>query len=140
MEPSELFERAHYVTGLRELAAFIEAHPALPMPVPSILVNAFVYHKDDLAALARLGSWEKGAIGNYFFLRKVFAGDVRYEINVARERVCRKVVTGTRVEPAQPEQVVQDFYWVCDEPLLKGIDAAPEEAIASANTRVSEGV
>lgn len=110
------------VSGLRQLADFIEANPSLPVPYGDNL-NVFVGGKDDLARLARVGGvrWEKNATADYFYLKTYFDGGHSYEINIERQKVCRKVVTGTRVEPAKPSQVVEEFHWVCDEPLLAGV-------------------
>lgn len=118
IDTTETDRRRAYVQGLRELASFIEASAALPCPYGTSF-NAFVNNKADLADIARSGTrWDKGVSGNYFFLRKEFAGGHTYEINVNREQVCRKVVTGTEIVPAQPEQVVETVEWICDEPLL----------------------
>lgn len=111
-------QRRAFVAGLRELASFVDAHPDLPLPIASNH-NAFVNTKAELAALARSGvRWEKSANGNYFYLRVTFTGGHSFDVNVQREQVCRKVVTGTHLEPAVPAHEVEDFHWVCDEPLL----------------------
>jgi hypothetical protein len=112
-------ERAAYVQGLRELADFVEAHPDLPVPF-SGSHNVFLADKADVVALARAagGRWEKGADPNYFYLKVRFAGGHTYDLNVDRERICRKVVTGTRTVPATPAHDVEEFHWICDEPLL----------------------
>jgi hypothetical protein len=114
-------ERAVYVRGLRALADFVEAHEELPVPSPANL-NAFARSKAELAALVRTSGirWEKDVTGDYFYVRVSFDGGHYYDVNVSRDQVCRKVVTGTRVEPAKPERVIEEFHWVCDEPLLAG--------------------
>lgn len=114
-------ERRDYVQGLRELADFIEAHLDVPRPWPSAQ-NAFIADKTGLAAIAKAcgGRWEKNVTSEFFFIRKSFSGGHAYEVNVSRERVCRKVSTGTRIEPAKPAEEVETFQWVCDEPLLAG--------------------
>lgn len=106
------------VAGLRQLADFIEAHPALPVPYGTNL-NVFTEDKTELAALARVGNvrWEKHANGEYFYLKAHFAGGHSYEININRAKVCRKVVLGSHVEPAK---VVEDVEWICEESLLEG--------------------
>ena len=116
---SEFDRRAAYVSGLRELADFLEAHPELPKPSPC-QINAFVTDKPALAMVARTPGvrWEKSISGNYFYLRVSFPGGHTYDVNVKRDQVCRKVVIGTRIEPAQPEREVEEVQWVCDEPLL----------------------
>jgi hypothetical protein len=112
-------ERNEYVQGLRELADFIEAHPDAPLPFVGAH-NAFVDDKTRLGAIVRAcgGRWEKSATEDYFYIRRTFAAGHTYEVNVSREQVCRKVVTGTRIEPAQPEREVETYKWVCEEPLL----------------------
>jgi hypothetical protein len=112
--------RAAYIRGLREVAAFLEAHPDLPTPSYGGSLNAFVSTRADLAAIARVRGvkWEKSADPNYFYLQVHFAAGFSYDVNVQRDQVCRRVVTGTRIEPAKPAQVVEEFHWVCDEPLL----------------------
>ena len=112
-------ERIDYVQGLRELAAFVELHPEIPLPYAGAH-NAFVTNKADLSIVARAcgGRWGKNSTDDYFYIRKSFAGDHAYEVNVSRKTVCRKVVTGTRLEPMRPAQEVEEFHWVCDEPLL----------------------
>lgn len=115
----ETERRRACVAGLRELADFIERHEDLPVPYGCNL-NVFASDKAELARLARVGGvkWQKASTPDYFYLRAVFEGDYSYEVNIDRSAVCRKVVTGTRLVPAQPEQTVEEFHWVCDEPLL----------------------
>ena len=110
-------ERQEFVAGLREMAAFLENNPDLPMPI-SGGHNAFVETRAELAAIARTMAWDKNANGDYFYLSRRFTGGHSYEINVHRSEVCRKVVTGTKVILAVPEHEVEEFHWVCDEPLL----------------------
>ncbi len=115
----ETGSRQAYIGGLRELAAFLDAHPDLPIPASGGAHNVFVSDKAALAVIARVGvRWEKSATDDYFYLRVAFSGGHYYDVNVSREAVCRKVVTGTRIEPAVPEREVEEFHWVCDEPLL----------------------
>jgi len=121
-EPAGTTERAAFVKGLRELAAFLEAHPTLPLPVAPSL-NAFVYTKEAMAAIARTPGvrWEKHAAGDFFALRVNFSGEHYYDVNVSRSEVCRKVITGTRFVPAQEARQEEITEWVCDgEPLLAG--------------------
>lgn len=114
-------DRAEYVQGLRELAAFIETHPDAPLPYAGAQ-NAFA-SKADMIALARSGGrWNKRFVGDYFCLTVEFAGGHSYEVSISRDQVCRKVVTGTRVEPAQPERVIEEFKWVCDGSLLSATE------------------
>lgn len=118
-------ERSDYTQGLRELADFIDAHPDIPLPYAGAH-NAFVENKAQLGLIARAvgGRWDKKGTTDYFYIKREFAGGHSYEVNVSREQVCRKVKTGTRIEPAKPEQEVETFEWVCEEPLLAGADAS----------------
>jgi hypothetical protein len=102
--------------GLRELADFLDAHPAIELSTPTHLV--YVQSRELLADMARLGGWRKVYSDDYFHLSRMFAGDVELQVFTDRATVCRKVVTGTRVEPAKPEREVEIVEWVCDEPLL----------------------
>lgn len=102
------------IAGLRALADFLEQHPDLPEGCP-FSVNAFVSRKEELASVARLTSWAKGYNSDYMWLSRTFRGDIKFEVNVNRELVCRKIVKGTRVVP---EQTVEDIEWVCDDASL----------------------
>lgn len=118
----ETERRRACVNGLRQMATFIEEHPELPVPL-GVGLNVFVSDKGQLAEVARVGGvkWEKCANGDFFYIKANFEGEHSYEVNISRKEICRRVVTGTRVEPAQPEREVEIVEWVCnDEPLLAG--------------------
>ena len=118
MTQEQATTRRAFVVGLLELAMFLESHPGLPLPAAAGC-NAFVGTKADLAAVARTGDrWEKEPNGDYFYLRRRFSGGHYYDINVSRDQVCRKVVTGRRLEPATDAREVEEYTWICDEPLL----------------------
>jgi hypothetical protein len=120
--------RAAEIRGLRELADFLEQHPAVPIPMLDGQ-NAFVTSRDELAAIARAGSWEKLWLDQWFVLIRQFSGSVTLHVNAERSTVCRKVVTGTKTLPATPEREVETYEWVCDEPsLLAQADAALAKA------------
>ena len=109
-------ERAALVQGLRDLADFLAAHPELPGPlVPQF--NVWGLQKADLARMVLKGSWEKIYQGGLFMLRRSF-GPVQLDFNADRSQVCRRVVTGTRVIPPTPEQIVEDVEWICEDSLL----------------------
>ncbi len=109
---------AEFVKGLREFADFLAAHPDLPVPVAGSH-NAFAADKAMLATIARTGvRWTKRAIDEWFYLSVSFTGGHTYDVNLSREQVCRKVVTGTRLVPAVAAREVEEYHWVCDEPLL----------------------
>jgi hypothetical protein len=109
--------RDQFIRGLRELADFYEDHPGLEAPSCTETMNVFVDTKDEIAAVARMATWEKCYTDSWFSLRKQF-GPVALEINTSRSTVCKRVVTGTRRIEATPERIVEEYEWVCDEPLL----------------------
>lgn len=110
-------QREGFIRGLRELATFLEAQATVPAPSWAT-IHIFVDKKEDLARIARVGRWDKVDMGDWFTLSRDFAGSIALEVSIPRAQLCRKVVTGTRLEPAQPERKVEEFMWVCDEPLL----------------------
>ena len=117
--------RTAFIQALRECATFLETHPTVKQPVYNVL-NVFVNTKDELAAYARVTSWEKTYNGEWFWLAKAFGQDLRLDITVSRETVCRKVVTGTKVVPAveaQPERVEETFDWVCEDASLLAVQS-----------------
>jgi hypothetical protein len=107
--------RADFIDGLRKMADFFEQHPQIK--TCSIDGNVFV-ERSELAALARLGGGSKEYYDSWFALRRTFGEDVRLDINVSREQVCRKVVVGHKIVPAQPEREVEIVDWVCEESVL----------------------
>lgn len=102
--------------GLRELADFLDAHPAVTLQL--VEHQIYVRTRDEIAALATIGGWRKTYNSDYFHLERAFAGDVTLSVFTDRAEVCRKVVTGHRTIPARPEQQVEIVEWVCEEPLL----------------------
>lgn len=113
--------REELIHGLRELAMFLEANPEVPEPVGTQL-NAFLHDAAALAQLARKGAWEKVYAGDYFCLRRTFAGGIQLDINCSRDRVCERVLVGTREVAAQPAHLEPVYEWRCAGSLL----ATPE--------------
>lgn len=111
--------RDAFIQALRDCADFLDTHPTIAAPM-YVVMNVFVNSREEIANHARAASWEKEYNGSWFNLKKEFGGDLRLEINADRSLVCRKVVTGTSVVPAQPEHTVETYEWVCDEPSLLG--------------------
>ncbi len=122
--------RKCFLRSLRDLADFLDEHPQVPIPYKDTM-NVFVNAREELAAIIRgSGHWEKSYVGNYFSIAKEFGEDLSYEVNVGRDQVCHKVVTGTRVVPAveaQPEHEELIEEWICDEPSLLASTAAHHE-------------
>ena len=107
--------RGQFIQGLRDLADFLDQHPAVPYP-PYVQLNVFCQTKDEIAAVARAGGgWAKEYNGPWFYLKKTFGPDLELHIDIDREQVCRKVVIGTRHVDAQPAHDVEEVEWVCDE-------------------------
>ena len=114
---TEWRRRAAFIQSLRACADWLEDHPTIRAP-RYIDMDVFVDSREDVAAHARVATWEKIYAGQFFYLRKSFGEDLNLDIITARETVCRKVVTGTEIMPAQPEREVEIVEWVCDEGVL----------------------
>lgn len=114
---AECRRRVAMIAGLRALADFLDAHPQVPCGY-GMSMNTFASSKAELAEIARTApKWRKSFSGEYAFLVQDFGGGVTYEVNINRETVCRKIVTGTHVEP---ERIVEDIVWECTDSLLGG--------------------
>ena len=111
--------RAAFIANLRELATFLEQHPNVPHPVYNQL-NVFIQTPEELASVAKGGSWSKQYNGPWFYLERVFGEDLALHIDIEREKVCRKVVVGKRLIAAQPEHEVEDVEWQCEPVTLLG--------------------
>lgn len=122
--------REEKIAGLRALAAYLEAHPEVPVPVLGRMY-AFAT-KDKLRAIARaLRSATKTASGDYFALEKSF-GPVILQVNFPRDQVCRRVVVGVDHVPEKtiPAHIVERVEWFCPESLLRPErpEPTPDEA------------
>ena len=115
-------DNTSFIKGLRQIADFYETHPEIPTPYVDKLF-AFLQTRDQMTEVARaIGTCEKGADDNYFWLRKTF-GTFKVEWNVSRNVACRRVVVGTREVPEQviaahTEEIVE---WHCD-PILAPLE------------------
>lgn len=107
--------RAEYVRDLRALADWIEDSS---LPVPGFLhVYAYVTTAAEFRAAARqMGVATKEFSDNYASLVKRFGPSLAYEVYVAREQVCTKIVVGQKVVPERTEELVA---WQCSDSLLK---------------------
>lgn len=110
---------AEVTKGLRDLADFLDTHPEVKLNDPSHMV--YVGSRETLATIARLGGWRKVYTDDYFNLVRDFDGGVSLSVFTDRGSVCRKVVVGQRTVPATDERTVEIVEWVCDEPLLAGV-------------------
>ena len=112
-------ERTAFIQALRDCANFYKQRPGIQAPA-YVELNVFLNTKEEIAAHARLAAWEKVYKDSFFLLRRRFGDRFCLEMNIQRDEVCRKVVTGTRVVPATEERTVEIVEWVCDEPVLAG--------------------
>jgi hypothetical protein len=123
-------QRKAFITGLRELATFLEQHPAVPVSFENghyfeHTIDVIGLSKGDLLAAVHdgTGKWEKDARGSYYSLSKQF-GPITFELTAARDEVCEQVKVGENaVEvPEQPfvaahTETVPVYEWRCH-PLL----------------------
>lgn len=121
-------ERADaFADSLRQFADFIEQNPSFTEHIGSW--SPYVYAKDraQLATIIRtLGSCRKQYISNSLYVEKDFGKHLELNVTINREKVCRKIVTGTRVIPARaeliPERVEEIIEWDCTDPLLADVE------------------
>lgn len=135
-------ERAEQIIGYRDLFAWLEERPGLPLPaglsttpIGALLergientthLYAFAWSREDLAAAAReFDRAEKYADESWYGIARVFAGGVTYAVMASRESVCERVKIGTRkVERVKyseaPTETVEEevFEWRCPDTLL----------------------
>lgn len=110
-------ERTQFITAMRELADFLESHESAPLP-SYMTVNAFVEDAETFKAVTRsLGRVEKRARDEYFWLVKPFGSTIAYEVNIRRDKICRKISEREELVPAQIRKVVE---WECAESVLAG--------------------
>lgn len=128
--------RTSLITGLRELATFLEDHPQVPAPIYQVTVNAFAQSKAEIVAAARLGGWRKDYNTTWFNLRRTFGGamdeGVSLDINIARAEVCERIVVGTEIVPARPavaEHEIEKVEWRCEGSLLAAGEPAATDVV-----------
>ncbi|HEX5347886.1 MAG TPA: hypothetical protein VFW64_12430 [Pseudonocardiaceae bacterium] len=123
--------RQEYIDGLRALADLLEANPDLRLPYTgrdrggALLVMPHGDERDEVAEWARAlpGEKSKTVRDEYFDLDGQLHG-LHLRVIAHRDKVCRKVVKGTRevkeqvpVKFTTVTKTVEDVEWVCD-PLL----------------------
>lgn len=107
--------RKVFIQGLRDFAEFLELNGNAPAPY-NITGNVFCVTKAEFTEAARhLGHATKDANGEYFWLTKKF-GPIAYEVNIARNEICKRKVVGVRDVPAHTEEIVE---WECAESILE---------------------
>lgn len=128
---------------LRAFADFVENHgPNLGVDFYIPTVGAFIYDeqeynyetqqydvkvsaKDRMSHATRVlvravGNVRKNWNGGYLEVEAKFGETVVFEMNIPRDKICKRVVTGTeeipeRIVPATTREVVE---WVCDDPAI----------------------
>jgi hypothetical protein len=122
---NELPRTSHqeYADGLRQIAAFIELHPELPLPSGQI-DNYATDTKEEAAAVIRaLGKCTKEYGDAYMTISRGFGG-IALRFVFARSRVCTRKVVGVETIPAVfveahtvPASTKEIVEWEC-EPIL----------------------
>ena len=113
-------ERQQVIAGLRDLARFLEDHPDVKVFPYIGMVVPFQDREEFAVTALALGRAEKKHDSHYFSLERFFGPYVRYEAFIACEKVCTRLVVGTRdvveqVIPAHTEEIVE---WECHESLF----------------------
>ena len=132
-------EHSKYVSGLRAVADFLEAHPELGTPL-DVQFPIFFHGKDaevrSHAAMAAhvFGRTDKEDFGGYLQLVANISG-FKFEMWYPRNALCRQVLVRTdyiseKVIPASPERVIPAqeipiYEWRCD-PILAHTSAGLE--------------
>jgi hypothetical protein len=132
--------RENWLTGLRELVAWYDAHPDARAADAGTL-NIWARSKEEFMALRRMAGVKDKIDGDsWLTFRKTFSGGLTLDINVAKAFTCRQVKVGEKVIPARPEEIipaqpertVEVFEWRCDEPLLQSDQSLENQALAAA--------
>jgi hypothetical protein len=130
-----------FTDSLREVAAFYEAHPELPLPdwTSDSMSTFTVWAKDDklsfMAYAKAFGSFDKRTTSDDFELRKSF-GCITIVVAIKRSEVCTRRVVGTKKVikqvPVQYEhrEVEEEIVeWDCPGSLLKPQLEQPRKGI-----------
>lgn len=124
-------KRESFIKGLRDLADFLESHPALPSAAWTVYATAYVPDAKTAREMRKgTGGWVKTLGQSYpsieytrpFGLRSGFGWEnetrldratVQYVINVPPAETCKRVKTGTKVVKAVPEHEEDVYEWKC---------------------------
>ena len=112
-------DRTQRINDVRAMLDFLEANPELDLPWFGIF-NSFP-EPDDIGKVARMMApiTKKTKGDAYYVLTREF-GAISLEANFFHERVCEKVIVGTKeipeeITPAYTEDIVE---WKCPDSLL----------------------
>ena len=103
-----------FAESLREIAAFYEAHPEIPLPLAEIGNYAVDTKNDAINVVRALGSCKKEYLDDYFTITKQ-VGDLTHKFVFSRANVCTRREVGESIIPEQviPAQTVKVYEWDC---------------------------
>lgn len=141
-QTTELTDAQQVAAGLRQLADLLDANPNLPGTRYAFTnINLFPRTKEGVAAWARAAMRQAGKASKHQSDKwagvNVDCGFVNVVVNIEREEVCERIVTGTREvtkEVPDPDllatvplvsvtETVEDVEWRCM-PILAELDGA----------------
>ncbi len=112
-------ENAEHIAALKRAIEWMESQGDA-LPTLNALTSFLLCpdSKDEARETVRaMGKTVKQFGDGTAYYKKSFGHGVEIDVVIDRAIVCRKIVTGTHVEP---ERVVEDVEWVCDESILAG--------------------
>lgn len=113
-----------YADGLRQVAAWYDAHPDAPMSSGEIFVADHTFDLKMARWVVRMfGTAEKEWLPSSLIIKHRF-GAVTLSFAFSRSAVCTQHVVGTRVVPARPatpESVEDVIEWQCDPVLAREV-------------------
>jgi hypothetical protein len=129
--------RIEFIQGLRDMADFLEERPDLIERYDAFDLNSYFDEKQlnefkERAKLLGTAKKEAGQYSSYFKLYKEF-GPHTISVNMNREAVCVKTVTGTRmveatedrIIPGKPAHMEATYSWECP-PSILGLEPVEE--------------
>lgn len=114
-------KREGLITGLRELADWLEANPEVKTPHFSDF-NIWSIDREQFIKQAHLiGSGEKRQAYGYLMIEKRF-GALTFALNIQQASVCTRIQVGERDVPARAAVAAHTepiYEWECPESLMK---------------------
>lgn len=134
-----------YAAGLRAAAEFYENHAEIKMPHEMSVTNYSTHSKKDAADVLRaVGECQKDYSESQLTIKKEIAPGFFLRFVFSRERVCERVVVGTKIIPSHvlpargettvPERIEEMVEWRCGS-ILAPVIPAESEADRSAGPR-----
>lgn len=113
--------RQEFIQGLRDLADFLEARPTVP--TPNGYLNQYVFPSAFRESARALGAFDKTPSDDFYGAERRF-GPITLRLFTDRSAVCKRIVKGTRIIPAEPERTEEVVEWECSESLLAETESA----------------